>query len=141
MSTTPDTTAKRGRKSWSPPTGIDWSRPALHIARECGVCVHTVLRQMRLQGLPIRPRGVPEGQLWSAQNRKRQGLDASSLDWSRQDAFLAKLHGLSHERIRQLRMAARKPASGSAEWLEAGGVITNPIKRRSLAVDQSATAA
>jgi len=35
---------------------------------------------------------------------------------------LAQAHGVTRERIRQLRKAAGLPASGSAEWLAAGGV-------------------
>lgn len=124
--------AKRGRKAWSPPEGveIDWTRPAMHIAADCGVLVHAVLKWMRDNGIPIRPRGVPAGRKWEEQKRQRQKLDPSNLDWTRQDTALAKAHGVTRERIRQLRKAAGLPASGSAEWLVAGGKVTNPPKNK-----------
>jgi hypothetical protein len=128
--------AKRGRTAWSPPEGvkIDWTRPALHIAKECGVAVTTVINWMRRNGLPIGPRGTPPGTTWTCVNR----FDASVLDWRYQDIHLATRHGLCRERIRQLRKAAGLPASGSAAWLAAGGVVTNPPhqgRKSKLAVD------
>lgn len=126
------------RQAWSPPPGIDWTRPALHIAKECGVAVTTVINRMRLNGLPIRPRGVPMGQRWKQQNRRKNSLDPATIDWRLQDTYLATKHSVCRERIRQLRKAAGLPASGSAEWLEAGGVVTNPPhqgRKSKLAVD------
>jgi len=128
------------RKAWSPPEGveIDWTRPALHIANEHGVWAHTVIAWMRRQGLPIRPRGVPMGQRWKQQNRRVGSLDPATIDWRYQDIHLATCHGVCHERIRQLRKAAGLPASGSAAWLAAGGVVTNPPKNKKpqLALDR-----
>lgn len=121
------------RQAWSPPEGIDWTRPALHIAKECGVAVTTVLNRMRINGVEIRPRGTPPGTTWEWSKK----FDASTLDWRYQDTYLATKHGVCRERIRQLRKAAGLPASGSAAWLEAGGVVTNPPKKKKpkLAVD------
>lgn len=125
------------RKAWSPPEGveIDWTRPALHIARECGISTPVVTKWMRKQGLPVRPRGTPPGTTWVRANR----LDPASLDWTRQDTALGKIYGVCRERIRQLRKAAGLPASGSAAWLAAGGVVTNPPhqgRKSKLAVDR-----
>ena len=116
------------RKAWSPQPGIDWTRPALHIAKDCGVAVTTVINWMRRKGLPIGPRGAPPGTTWEWSNK----LDPAILDWTRQDTALGKAHGVCRERIRQLRKAAGLPASGSAAWLAAGGVVTNPPKKRRL---------
>jgi hypothetical protein len=87
---------------------------------------------MRGKGLPVRPRGTPPGTHWEWAKK----LDASTLDWTRQDVALSKAHGVCRERIRQLRKAAGLPASGSAEWLAAGGVVTNPSKKYRLALDR-----
>ena len=131
--------AKRGRPAWSPPEGaeIDWTRPASHIAKDCGVWTNTVVVWMRRQGLLIRPRGVPMGQRWKQQNRRVGSLDPDTIDWRCQDTYLATRHGVCRERIRQLRKAAGLPASGSAAWQAAGGVVTNPPKKKKpkLAVD------
>jgi hypothetical protein len=114
----------KGKKGspWQAPAGIDTARPAMHIAKECGVTTTTVIRWMRRNGLPVRPRGTPPGTHWEWKNK----LDASTLDWRLQDTALGKAHGVCRERIRQLRKAAGLPASGSPEWLAAGGVVTNP---------------
>jgi hypothetical protein len=122
------------RPFWQPPEGmeIDWTRPALHIAKECGVTTATVIRWMRRNGLPIGPRGTPKGTRWTRAGR----LDPASLDWTRQDTALSKAHGVCRERIRQLRKAAGLPASGSAEWLAAGGVVTHAAKKLRLALDR-----
>ena len=120
------------RQAWQPPEGIDTARPALHVAQECGVTTTTVLRWMRRNGLPIGPRGTPKGTHWIRAGR----LDPATLDWTRQDVALGKAHGVCRERIRQLRKAAGLPASGSAEWLAAGGVVTNPSKKNRLALDR-----
>jgi len=124
------------RPAWQPPEGIDWTRPALHIAQENGVWAHTVTAYLRKNGLPVRPRGVPLGQRWKQQNRRKNSLDPATLDWTRQDVALGKAHGVCRERIRQLRKAAGLPASGSAEWLAAGGVVTNPSKKYRLPLDR-----
>lgn len=130
--------AKRGRKAWSPPEGveIDWTRPASHIAKDCGTWPNTVLSWMRRQGLPIRTRGVPLGMRWSQTRRRVGSLDPTAINWRLQDTALAKIHGVCRERIRQLRKAAGLPASGSAEWLAAGGVVTHPSKKNRLALDR-----
>lgn len=123
------------RTAWSPPEGTDPARPALHIAKKCGVAVTTVLRWMRRNSLAIGPRGAPPGTTWEWSNK----LDPATLDWTRQDTYLAPKHGVCRERIRQLRKAAGLPASGSAAWLAAGGVVTNPSpigKKSKLAVDE-----
>jgi hypothetical protein len=122
---------KKGRL-WQAPAGIDTARPALHIAKECGVAVTTVLKWMRGKGLPVRPRGTPPGTRWEWKNK----LDASTLDWRLQDTYLATKHSVCRERIRQLRKAAGLPASGSAEWLADGGVVTNPSKKYRLVLDR-----
>jgi hypothetical protein len=62
--------AKRGRKAWVPPQGVDWARPAMQIGNEYGVCAHTVISWLRRHGLPVRPKGhtawiPPEGIDWS----------------------------------------------------------------------------
>ena len=61
---------------------------------------------------------------WKAHQHPRQILASNAIiDWRLQDTTLGKIHGVCSERIRQLRKAAGLPASGSAEWLAAGGVI------------------
>lgn len=117
------------RPFWQPPEGVDWSRPAAHIAKECGVAVTTVLRWTRRNSLPVRPRGSP----------KAGRLDPAVLDWSSQDVALARQHGVCRERIRQLRKAAGLPASGSAEWLAAGGVVTHAAKKLRLVAPRPAS--
>jgi hypothetical protein len=119
---------------WQAPAGINTARPALHIAKECGVHVGTVLAWMRRNSLPVGPRGSPIGTKWA--HPKAGRLDPASLDWTRQDVALGKAHGVCRERIRQLRKAAGLPASGSAEWLAAGGVVTNPSKKNRQALDR-----
>lgn len=118
-----------GRPAWVPPPNIDWTRPAAHIAQDCGVSVHTVLRAMRLAKVAVRTRGVPKGTLWEHQNRTAgpsRRTDPSKFDWRHQDVYLGEVHGLTRERVRQVRKEVGAPASGSAEWLAAGGVVTNP---------------
>ena len=90
----------------------------MHIAKDCGVSIGPVLAYMRRSGLPVRPVGVQKGtqftRLWS--------VDPSSIDWRYRDTTLAFLHGVSRERIRQIRKAKGLPASGSKAWREQGGV-------------------
>lgn len=50
-----------GRPRWNPPEGIDWTRPASHIADEHDVSVATVLTRMRELGHVVRSRGKPKG--------------------------------------------------------------------------------
>jgi hypothetical protein len=119
------------RPFWQPPEGIDWSRPASHIGAECGVSTPTVTAYLRRAGLPVRAKGTPKGTRWSRAGR----LEPATLDWTRQDVALAQAHGVCRERIRQLRKAAGLPASGSAEWLAAGGVVTHFSKKFRLVVD------
>lgn len=130
------------RPAWSPPEGveIDWTRPALHIAKECKSSVHAVIAWMRRNDVPVRPRGMERGRRFKCRHRKAGSLDPATIDWRLQDIFLATKHGLTRERIRQLRKAAGLPASGSAAWLAAGGVVTNPPKKKKskLAVDGQA---
>ncbi len=121
------------RLLWQPPEGIDWSRPASHIGAECGVAIQTVTRYMRRAGMPVRAKGTPKGTRWIRPGR----LDPATLDWTRQDVALAQAHGVTRERIRQLRKAAGLPASGSAEWLAAGGVVTHAAKKLRLALDRT----
>lgn len=118
-----------GRPAWVPPPNIDWTRPASKIAQDCGVCVHTVLRAMRLAKVAVRPRGVPKGTLWEHQKRTdgpSRRTDPSKFDWRHQDVYLGEVHGLTRERVRQVRKEVGAPASNSPEWLAAGGIVTRP---------------
>ncbi len=138
--------AKRGRPAWNPPEGveIDWTRPASHIAKECKSSVHAVIAWMRRNDVPVRPRGMERGRRFKCKHRKAGSIDPTTIDWTRQDIALAKIHGVCRERIRQLRKAAGLPASGSAEWRAAGGVVTNPPhqgRKSKLAVDGQAAVA
>lgn len=111
---------KRGRKLWNPPAGVEinWTRPASHIAKDYGATTPTVTRYMRRHGLAVRKKGAPIG-------TRKLRLERN-YNWLHQDVYLATEHGMTRERIRQLRKAARQPASGSPEWLAAGGIVTNP---------------
>lgn len=116
--------AAMGRRVWQPPKGvaIDWTRPALHIAAQCGAAPSTVIRYMRRHGLTVGMKGPPKGSTWVQAGR----LDPATLDWTLQDVRLAEIHGVCRERIRQLRKSAGLPPSGSPEWLAAGGIVTHP---------------
>lgn len=108
----PSKLKKRGRRYWEPVGHVDWRRPALHIAREQGVAVMTVISYMRRNGIPVRPAGVVRGQRLNVQHK----VEPSSLDWSQRDTELSKRHGVTREYIRQLRKKAGLPPSGSKRW-------------------------
>jgi hypothetical protein len=113
----PSKPKKRGRRYWEPVGHIDWRRPALHIAREQGVAVMTVISYMRRNDIPVRPAGVVRGQRLNVQHK----VEPSSLDWSLRDTELARIHEVTREYIRQLRKKAGQPPSGSRGWRRKGG--------------------
>lgn len=115
---------KRGRKLWVPPQGVDWSRPACHIAKDCGITTATVTRYMRSVGLPVRKKGLIKGTILP------RTVDPSSIDWRYRDGFLGRRHGVTRERIRQLRRDAGLPPSGSAKWLAQGGIVNPKVRKR-----------
>lgn len=93
------------------PQAVDFSRPALHIAKDNGLSYYNVLCYMRANNIPVRKRGVPKGTIF-ASNR----FHNVTFDWGLRDAPLAEMHGCTREYIRQLRKKAGEPASGSREW-------------------------
>lgn len=91
--------------------GVDCTRPAYLIAKDLGVSVYSVLRRIRLLGLPVKPRG--------GSNCKGKGKFANTVfDWSKTDTELSPHYPCSREYIRLLRKKAGEPASGSEEWRE-----------------------
>jgi len=86
----------------------DWSIPASEIAKNASVSVNSVKVYAEKHGHPIvlKKRGRPPGAAcW------RVVKFVSDADWGLQDAELARVHGLSRERIRQLRKQFNKPDS------------------------------
>lgn len=88
--------------------GVDLTRPAYLIAKDLGVSTCSILRRMRLLGLPIRKVGG-----WFKRASK---FDGTAFDWSKRDSELAPDYPCTREYIRQLRKKAGEPASGSREW-------------------------
>lgn len=90
--------------------GVDCTRPAYKIAKELRVSPFSVIKRLRLLGIPV----LRKGKCLVGVSK----FTHAAFDWSKTDTQLKPLYDCSREYIRQLRKKAGEPASSSKEWAD-----------------------